>query len=52
MMRSYYNWNNTSFKYNNWLFRMKTRKGLDTRFKITAATGKELLMKFLSFPIK
>lgn len=51
MMRPYNNCNNLGFNYNNWLFRMRTRKGLDTRFKITAATGRELLMKKLSaFP--
>jgi hypothetical protein len=47
MMRPGHDRNNTSFHYNNWLFRMKTRKGLDTKIKITAATGKELLSRFL-----
>jgi hypothetical protein len=48
MMKPPDQWHNIAFNYNNWLFRMSTRTGLRTRFKITAATGKEVLIKFMS----
>jgi hypothetical protein len=40
--------NKTIIHYDNWLFRMRTRNGMDTRFRITAATGRELTRKFFS----
>jgi Uncharacterised nucleotidyltransferase len=47
MMKPFHKGNNAVFNYNNWLFRMRTRTGFGTRFKITAATGREILMNFL-----
>ena len=48
MMRPHNKWYNAGFNYNNWLFRMRTRTGFGTRLKITAASGKEVLMKLKS----
>jgi hypothetical protein len=48
MMRPAYSLNNNVFHYDNWLFRMRTRNGLQTRLKITAASGRELTRKFFA----
>jgi hypothetical protein len=42
LMRPRYTKNKAIIHYDNWLFRMKTRNGIDTRLRITAATAREL----------
>jgi len=46
MMRAPDLWHNRAFNFNNWLFRMRSRTGLTTKMKITAATCKVIFARF------